>query len=129
MLEAGAVLEAERKIVELDEWSLWVERDLPFTVEEARLRRAVYLASELLPDEMTENFPRPWQALYTIPAGRIGHGMPRHATAAKRVSAAELLATRLVQSDPTDVSTDVVAALARWLHERDSVESRDEPKT
>lgn len=120
VLQVGALLEAERREVSVDEWVLWVERDLPFTVEEARMMRAVFLASELLPDEMTENFPRPWRALYTIPAGRIGHGMPRHATQAKRVSAPELLATRLVQSDVRDVSSDVVAALAEWLHEHGS---------
>ena len=104
----------------LDEWNWWVERETPFTVEEGRMLRAVFLAHRLLPQETVDNLPRPWQALWTIPAGRIGRGMPRSMQATKRAATGELLAARLLQGSPNDLSTDVVGALAAWLHERDT---------
>lgn len=104
----------------LDEWNWWVERETPFTVEEGRMLRAIFLANKLFPPETVAGMPRPWQALWTIPAGRIGRGMPRSAVSSKRVNGAELLAARLLQGSPRDLSTDVVAQLAAWLHERDS---------
>lgn len=106
-----------------DQWCEWVQIDTPFTVEEARRLRAVFLAHRLFPPEVIDDLPRPWKSLWTIPAGRIGKGMPRHATAAKRVSAPEMLAARLLQGSPEDLSTDVYGALAAWLHERDSAGS------
>ena len=118
-LEVGAIMEAERRRG-VDEWHAWVESLTPFTVEEARRLRAVHLAHALLPQEMVDKLPRPWQALWTIPAGRIGKGMPGAAASSKRANGAELLAARLLQGSPRDLSTDVVAQLAAWLHERDS---------
>lgn len=118
-LQLGGLLESAPRR-NYDEWAAWVETDLPFTVEEARRLRGVYLAHKLFTADIIEGLPKPWRALWTIPAARIGRGMPRHATQAKRVSAPELLATRLLASDPNDVSMDVVSSLARWLHERDS---------
>lgn len=112
----------------LEEWSWWVERETPFTVEEGRMLRAVFLAHKVLPSDVVEKLPRPWQALWTVPAGRIGHGMPRSAASSKRASGPELLAARLMQSSPDLLSQDVVAALAGWLHERTGdVGSRDQP--
>lgn len=127
-LELGGLVDSEHKR-SIDDWAAWVESELPFTVEEARRLRALFLAYALFPAETIERLPRPWTALWTIPAGRIGRGMPRHATAAKRVSASELLATRLMQTDPGDVSMDVVAALVAWLHERDSGGSGEAPES
>lgn len=113
-LQLGGLIEAGHGR-SFDEWSAWVEADLPFTVEEARRLRAVFLAYKMFEPEIVEGLPKPWTALWTVPAHRIGRGMPRHATQAKRVNAPELLATRLLASDPNDVSSDVASALARWL--------------
>lgn len=112
---------------DLDAWSAWVERETPFTVEEARRLRAVYLANTLFPPEKLERMPRPWQALWTIPAGRIGRGMPQSAHHSSRVNGAELLAARLLQSSANDLGMDVVADLLAWLHERDSGQSTAQP--
>lgn len=116
-LQLGGLLESAPRS-NFDEWASWVEAELPFTVEEARRLRGVFLAYKLFTADIVEDLPKPWQALWTIPAARIGRGMPRHATQAKRVSAPELLATRLLASDPNGVSTDVVSSLERWLRER-----------
>lgn len=118
-LEIGKLLEAAHD-GSIDEWSDWVACSTPFTVEEARMLRARFLAEQHLPQEAVDNLPRPWQAVWTVPAGRIGHGMPRQAASSKRVNGVDLLAARLVQGSRADLSTDVVAALAAWLHERDS---------
>lgn len=103
---------------DLDAWNQWVERETPFTVEEARRLRAVYLAHTLFPPEKLERMPRPWQALWTIPAGRIGRGMPQAAHHTSRISGAEMLAARLLQEPADDLGSDVVAELVAWLHDR-----------
>lgn len=118
-LELGKLLEAAHH-GSIDEWSDWVASSTPFTVEEARRLRAVAIAYRVFPQEVVDKLPHPWQALWTVPAGRIGRGMPRSAVSAKRVNGAELFATRLLASDPNDVSMDVVSALAEWLHGRDN---------
>lgn len=103
---------------DLDAWNHWVEHDTPFTVEEARRLRAVYLAHTLFPPAKLERMPRPWQALWTIPAGRIGRGAPQSAHHTKTITGAEMLAARLVQESADDLSTGVYGELLSWLHER-----------
>lgn len=125
-LQLGELLERAHR-GSIDEWNDWVASSTPFTVEEARMLRATHLAYRLLPQEAVDKLPHPWQALWVIPAGRIGHGMPRSAASSKRANGAELLAARLLQRSPGELSTDVVGALAAWLHERDSdTGSRDQ---
>jgi hypothetical protein len=103
----------------VEEWAAWVEESTPFTFEEARRLRGVYLAYTLFSAEMAEGLPRPFAALWTIPAGRIGRGMPRSAHRSRRATNAELLATALMERGAETLGDEIIAALMSWLHSRD----------
>lgn len=71
-LRVGRLLREARQACPED-FERWIEQDLPFGRDTAKRLMAISAAYEKLPDELTANLPRPWQAMYAIKE------LPQHA--------------------------------------------------
>lgn len=115
----------------------WVRTALPFGHETARRLIAISAAYEKLPEEITVNLPRPWQALYAIKAlpvealqagidsGRLSElttvsearefSREWRGVSEGRVRRADVAAGALMQFPASDLSPEVRRAVRQWL--------------
>lgn len=143
-LRVGELL-AEARTVDPGRFRQWVEAEMPFSYDTASRLVAIHLAYRELPPEKTASLPRAWQALFALreharsgrllgalESGEVGpdttvaearkrrrewsrsQGTGR--VAEPRYGAADMLAGRLMNHDPSEMDAHVLNALRRWVN-------------
>lgn len=127
----------EAKQAEPERFDEWVRDELPFGHETARRLVAISAAYEKLPDDITAQLPRPWQAMYAIqalPIEALRSGLASGALGVDttvreaqefsrewrgvnegRVKRADITAGALMQFPAADLSPEVRRAIKLWL--------------
>jgi len=140
VLKVGALLLHAKQLYP-GQFMRWVNEELPFGYDKARRLIAIYLAYSELDDEVKQQLPKPWQALYAITrlephelnesvANRAIHpGITitqakqivrkyrgeKRTPVKPRYSQADLIAGSLMDHHPSALSPLVLSALRRWV--------------
>ena len=137
----------EARVLDPGGFNDWVAERMPFGLDKAKRLIAIHLAYRELPEDVRQNLPRPWQALFAlrrfaggrldeaIESGEIGPDttIEKAREAAQkwtndskqddtelsaRYKQPDLLAGKLMAEDPNELNPDVHRALSRWVTRR-----------
>lgn len=145
-LTVGALL-AEARSIDPSGFKAWVEERMPFGYDKASRLVAIHVAYSELPADVLERLPLPWQAMFAlrhwaggrleqaVAVGEVGPDTTVSGALAlarkwssdshkpddvlsSRYGRGDLLAGKLMTTDPGDMNPDVARALTRWLSRR-----------
>jgi hypothetical protein len=67
VMQLGNIIQVQSVRLSRQAFERWVQDELPFDIFTARRLRAISLAHQELPEEMLEEMPPPWRALFVGP--------------------------------------------------------------